>query len=552
MIIPRYRPNMARALPAALLLLSLASPCEGQSNEVPYGQRTDAFRRLLFELRFQPVKTFAELQEEPSKSVLIVLGDPQCLDDRNFPERLRGFIEKGGAVLIATDKATQGQAARHLLELAGVTVTGETLVVTPSFLNQVYNGNGYCPFVQPMANSAPLGGSANVLGALAELIGAGQRPALFRNPHPDQPDLRVATNVSSRLKLQGLFLPSGIYRLAQLPSCRDENSFQEQVRFRGYPGMSGPQNITPKMNGNAQQYDAPLFAVGGKVGKGRVLVLADHSIFINRMILPRDTGNLEFAANCLHWLRGGASSLPEMMKAANTPQGLQQLAGERERVLFSDDGVVRTNFEVPLKSVPITPPLAAEPAIVAAIDRALARAEDENSFNLNLLEGFDDNGWTMNRLGRYALCLLTLAFLLLLGYRFVWRERYRPDLGVPRLARVVAQHEPRASLLEQRRWALLRGGNVWETAHQSARLCFQSAGIPLTGPYPPRVTVQGGWWRRWRAARRVGRLWELARGAAPARIPPAALKHWLRDLDELKTALAKGTIRLTSTSERPA
>src|SRR5207245_1733995 len=32
--------------------------------------------------------------------------------------------------------------------------------------------------------------------------------------------------------------------------------------------------------------DAPLFAAGGKVGAGRVLVLADHSLFINEMLLP--------------------------------------------------------------------------------------------------------------------------------------------------------------------------------------------------------------------------------------------------------------------------
>ncbi len=69
---------------------------------IPYGQRTDAFRRLLYEFKFQPLKTFAQLQAKPSESVLIVLGDPSCLSMDHFPEGLRSFVQQGGAVLIAT------------------------------------------------------------------------------------------------------------------------------------------------------------------------------------------------------------------------------------------------------------------------------------------------------------------------------------------------------------------------------------------------------------------------------------------------------------------
>ncbi len=532
-----YRPNAVRALLSGLLALLLVLPGIAQFRQepladpdqlLPYGQRTDAFRRLLFEFHFKPVKSFAELQAESNKSVLIVLGDPSCLTQGYFQRKLRPFIEEGGAVMVATDKATEGEAGENLLESAGVIVTGETLVAQPFDPNRFYLTSTYCPFVRPITASVWLGISVNPLDTLADIIGAGQRPALFRNPHPDQDDLHVATNAPSRLEVpRSRRLPAGIHRLAQLPPCRDAN------RTLGGTGS------------NSGQYKAPLFAVGGVIGKGRVLVLADHSIFINRMILARDNGNLEFAANCLHWLRGGVASIPEAMKAAHGPRGIQELAGERDKLLFWDDGRVRANFEVPLKSVPITPPWGAEPAIVAAVDQALARAEDQNSFNRHLLEELLDRNWTMTRMGRYALYLLTFALLLLLGYRFVWRERYRLDLAVPRLARVVAQHEPRSSLLEQRRWAMLRAGNVWETAHQSARLCFQSAGIPLTGMTPPRISTEGGWWRRWRVARRVGRLWELARGTTPGRIPPAALKRWLRDLDELQTALAKGTLRFS-------
>jgi len=37
-------------------------------------------------------------------------------------------------------------------------------------------------------------------------------------------------------------------------------------------------------------------------------------------------------------------------------------------------------------------------------------------------------------------------------------------------------------------------------------------------------------------------LWRLARGDAPAHLSPAALKRRLRDVEELQTAWANGTI----------
>ena len=98
-----------------------------------------------------------------------------------------------------------------------------------------------------------------------------------------------------------------------------------------------------------------------------MLVLADHSIFINRMMLPREINNLEFAANCLHWLRGGASTPLEIAGAATKgPDVLQQLIGQRNHVLFWEDSKVHRDFNVPLKKVSLPPTLPPEPAIVAS------------------------------------------------------------------------------------------------------------------------------------------------------------------------------------------
>lgn len=520
------------------LVLLAISLC-GAVPEISYEQRTDAFRRLLFELRFQPLRSFGELQENPSESLFIMLGDPRCLSRKGFfPEGLRSFVEQGGAVLIATDRETKGRAGEELSKLAGVKVAGDLLACSRPDPAENYDESLNCPFVQPIADTSGLKGSKNVLGTLAAFIRVSSRPELFRNPHSVQQDLRVATNNPSYLKRTNLrekrwlIFPGGIYRLASLPASCTPDAHSDDFSDSSLP-------------------DELLFAVSGRVGKGRVLVLADHSIFINRMILPRDNGNMEFAANCLHWLRGGVSTPMEALGAlrsgAERGNEVRQLLGQRNKVLFWDDGVIRDNFEVPLKTVPLPPPAPSEPAIVAAIDKTIAQLEANDSFNRALLDQIDDLPGGRPRVIRYAVYLLTLAAALFLVYRFVWRSRHRLDLAVPSLAKTLRDHEPRASLLDQRRRALLRLGNVWEMGHRLAQEVFESAGVALPGASRPRVRMlSASRWRRWRVQRRVFRLWRLARGDAPAFLSPAALQRLLCEVEQLKSALADGTIVLSA------
>ncbi len=523
-------------LALALGAFSFCGTASAQTQTVPYEQRMDAFRRLLFELHFQPLCTFADLQADPGESLFILLGDPRGLANQYFPEGLRSFVEQGGAVLIATDMETKGEAGQNLRELAGVTVTGETLVIkrrhsiAPNNRPVLYNNSRYCPFVDPLEH-------ANGVGTVAALLGVSDRPDLFhRYPHFDQTRLQVATNAPSRLALSRWFLPVGIHQLARLSQlCHEEKNAE-----RKFVDENGP-----------------LFAVGGTVGKGRVLVLADHSIFINRMILPHDNDNLEFTIHCLHWLRGGAATPMEALRAlrayaepGNEEKARSQLIGQRNKVLFWDNGVIHSNFEASLKKMPAPPALPSEPALVAAIDKAIAKLEASNSFNRALLEQLDETLGGREGVVCTAVYLLTLGALLFLGYRFLWRTRYRPELAAPSLAKVLREHEPKMSLLDQRRQALLRLDNVWEVGHRLARECFESAGVMLTGAAPPRVVLaQGSRWQRWRINRRVARLWRLARGDAPAPLSPAALKDRLCELEELKTALANGTIGFMG--ERP-
>ncbi len=543
-------PRPFLALPFLVFVLgamemdSLRACAASPTDAIPQGQRTDAFRRLLHVLGFQPIGNFTALKARPSESLLIVLGDPSCLSNAFGVGELRSYVESGGAVLIATDKPTLGPAGAQLSRLAGVTVTGEMLVCAPVKPDDIYFGEPCCPFVLPFTEAMGLKATSNVLGLLTTLAGVGNRPSLFRSPQPERGELRrVASNAPSRLALNSdsWWLPSGIYRLAELPNhCLDAASPLRRTPSRSPPilRIGAPARPLPTA--------PPLFAVGGTVGKGRALVLADHSLFINRMILPSDTDNLEFAANCLHWLRGGASTPTEALRALNESKNLESLTGQRTKVLFWDDGRIRSDLNVPSVKVPVKPSMAMEPAIVAAVDKTIANLEERDAFNRALLDRLDDWAGGRHRLLRYVVYVLTFAMCLLLGYRFLWRGRYRGDFAVPAPVDGVEPRRTSLSYLDQRRRSLLRSGNVWETAHLLAREFFDSVGFSPRGSSPPHPRiVDGGWRRRWRLRRLCARWWRLARGDAPVVVTPQSLRRWLRELDELKSAAANGTLRLT-------
>jgi hypothetical protein len=543
MIFSRRRGPASTFLLVALAAWGIVCPhakAAGPADSIPYAQRTDAFRRLLYVFNFKPIESFTALQSHPEESLLIVLGDPSCLSEGFAQGKLRSFVERGGAVLIATDKKTDGAAGRQLDHLAGVTVTGETLVCSRAKPEDVYKSEPYCPFIMPVKDSMGLRTSSNALDFLATVVGVGSRPALFRNPRPEGAELRVATNAPSQLMMSGhgWWLPSGIYRLAELSAdCWDSASYFKPPPLLPRPLQRPPRifNISPPSFPSSQPR---LFAVGGTIGKGRILVLADHSVFINRMILPSDNDNLGFAANCLHWLRGGVTTPNEALRALKESQDLTSFTGQRSKVLFWDDGRIHADFNVPLAKVPVKPSMAMEPAIVAAVDKTIANLEAKDYFNQTLLENLDDWAGGRRRLIRYVVYLLTFAAFLLVGYRFLWRARYRADYAAPALADAVLPYQIKAGFLEQRRRAQLRSGNVWETAHLIAREFFESAGIPLTESAPPRADIAHGNWRQRRRLNRLfDRWWRLARGNAPVVIPPRSLRRWLLELGELKAAV---------------
>jgi hypothetical protein len=153
---------------------------------------------------------------------------------------------------------------------------------------------------------------------------------------------RIATNVSSFIHE----IPRGYQPVAFLPIRRSSQTKE------GY---------------------ALVFAVALEGESLKFLVMADHSVFINSMMLQDDNDNFAFASNCVNWITDN---------------------GRRNRVLFLDDGEAVRNLDVSLTEIPGLSPqqlrnLPVPPA--EAINNILAAWEDDNIHNRLIVERFSRN-----------------------------------------------------------------------------------------------------------------------------------------------------------------
>jgi hypothetical protein len=485
--------RLTRATTAAVLLaacLLAGAPARAQkagaiddARRKAFLEGTQALRRILFTREMKPLAGFRDLGESPSKSIVIILGDTGAV--RRLPGGLGRFLERGGAVLVASDRGVADWLVRWEFDrVAGVGLSSDTVVCTD--LNSCYHRLEYCPWVEPVPDA---------------------EPALFRSPENNAREpLRVATNMPSELRVRRDDLRPGVRRLAFLPaSCRYDK-----------PGR----RHDPRM-----VVEHPLFMVGGEVGAGRLLVLADHSVFINEMMLRPDNGNIEFADNCLAYLRGDG----------------------RDRVLFVEEGQVRTDFDVPMMKLKVPPGEVAKALferrdwLVAQANRMIANFEDENDLSRMTIGAAERNGVPARDLGTWLLLALTVLLLAYLGYRLGTRGRQQPEPAAPPLQAALARSVPASALTEQRHQAQLRAANLWEPARELARRWWAARGLIADGPQPT-VAARGGWWQGWRRRRLVAWLWRLASGERPCRVSLVAFRRLQADLAGLSAALANGAV----------
>jgi hypothetical protein len=285
----------------------------------------------------EPAASFERLHEDPKNSVLIVLGDPGWLAgnwiEGSSAAEFKKFVEAGGSVLLATDQP----CPKIVADVLKASVPGGPPLLAAR--DDSYRRIAECPLINDFSHSF-----------------------IFHEVHD------LATNRPSRV-----VIPAG-------------SPVTVVARF---PRSCGVENETP----------FPFVVTSGRTraeNPSRVLVISDHSVFINRMMMPTDNGNLVFAYNAIRWVTEAESGAPA-----------------RKKVLLIDDGVVVPTLEVPYKNVSVpTPSLDDLPAHpVDLINTLLAKWEDENVHNELLL-----NGATWQQI--LSIAALTMTGLLL-AYGFV-------------------------------------------------------------------------------------------------------------------------------------
>jgi hypothetical protein len=487
------------ALAAALTVTSgLLAPAQAQESQKDRVRRllegTEVFRRILYDKNCVSLKDFQDLVNEPEHCILIVLGDANAI--RKIPDRtmLDWFLgEAGGAALIASDRPMSGDTRQNLEAVAGVRISGKIL---EEFNEADCYRRRFCPCLKPAK---------------------GTIPPLFG----EKSEYRVAANLSSflvpPLGKRVFALPEKVGPIAYLPNHAGIYQGEEFVPIDQPTGLRRFTGLLPMAT--------PLFAVGGDVGAGRILVLADHSIFINEMMLPTDNQNVEFTEACVEWLQG---------------EGRQ-----RNRVLFVEDGTPQTKFDIPLKSANIPLDDAAKAIfdrrndLLAEAEKGLAQLENDNAFNRGFVELLYGSGLPPMRLVGYLLSFGALALLLWCIGRGI-RRRFHHDTSVPALAQTLGKRLPAEPVMEQRHAVLLRQGNLWEPAALLARRWFVRLGVERTDGPEPVFAAKGGWWQRRKVVGRLRQLWRLACGAQPQRVTAPELWRLERELEELRGEWERG------------
>src|SRR5437867_3404879 len=113
--------------PRLLLVAALACavlPAAARAQDPPLvvdAQGDHAFRYLLKYAGLTPLNRIGDLNDvPPEETVVIIFGDLGCLQQlKQFPGGLRGFVGRGGALLVASDQPDQQQLSQF-----GVTFTG--------------------------------------------------------------------------------------------------------------------------------------------------------------------------------------------------------------------------------------------------------------------------------------------------------------------------------------------------------------------------------------------------------------------------------------------
>lgn len=415
----------------------------------PMSEQTHLFRAVLYECGIRPVTDGQALLDDPSSKMLIVLGANDVID-REWPgDQLQQFLAGGGSLLLASDQAT----SPHLSSQIGAVIAGGFFQSPP---HESYRGTlTECPLLRRHRPRAD--GHALFHDLPASAVIATNRPSRITDWWPPVKPIAYAHG-------------GGLFR--------------DFVRgqFRQYNGQSVIAVVAERDSGS------------------RLLVISDHSIFINGMMQQPDNDNYRFAYSAVQWLSEN---------------------GRRKEALFHD-GQLQNDFSImhapPLP--PILPPIEAALPRINELIRDLGR---ENTINRAILEHVSHDA-----ILRAAALVLTLGTMTLGIVRFLGsRRRFAARSAAKSKAPGAPASEPR----------------VGDAGRELARQLYGELGRwdPGTAS-PPVIAVRGSARLRRDWARRHAALWSAAAGhSTPG--SAAELRRLHAEALELRAAVGAGVVQ---------
>jgi hypothetical protein len=459
---------------------------------------TEVFRALLDRAGVKPVpRREVERGRFPryDDMMIIVLGNSadRWIGTARVIEHVHTVINNGGAALIAADTAFHLGFARNAFGESDWAIIEPARVVNRAE-RHVHNGREYCPYVVPVtAEDFPgLDADSPVCKLFCGLT-------------------RVATNDPAYLHVRGL---SGEWRypLARFPP----GSFVTDPN-----GLRRPR---------ALPLDA-LFAVGGdgpdltsnNTGY-QFVALADHSVFINQMLIEPDTDNLELAHRLIDYLKGPALA-PE---------------AKRNKCIFIENGEVIDRFDSLRRAFAGEKPAAPLPSLNAIQEKLVDLVNNvaDDIQTRDVLNSLILNLFSLPAIVRLVL-VATGVYATIYILRRAFASRKPQDQPPPPVVAGVSTGPP--EVFDRRRLELLRRNNLYEPVRDLVRDFFTSIGVveDTTDRKPPPIFVSSTVKRPESLRQAFQEFWKLAFG------PPRklALDRWQAlepYFDRLRQAHAEG------------
>lgn len=463
---------MTRLLLVILTALAAAAGPALAQGKLP-AKGSEFFRFFLHRHDLTPLTNEQDAFNNPGDTIIIAVGDVDWLSEGNTAARLEQFLLAGGSALITTDRQYDNKQPDTWEGRFGFELTGHHLTADAADLHDGVAGR---PFVRP-AQRLPFPNPNSPFVMLEGITGDGPTA--------------VTTDRPTEMALTPNFLRPGwaVTRLARYPAST-----------KRLAGGKSPDH-----------YDNFAVAMRAANDVGRLLVVADHSVFLNgqmKFTVDEETGNvsfptanIRFTEQMTDWLRGPGK--------------------RRTKCLFVQDGevipVFATKGQLPPDMMPPIPPIAPDVLI-----NLLLRAANP------MIGELQNRARPNNALSRWpgpaAIRRAFLVFLSLVLLWLIWSRVGKATRGDDRsrwtsLA-MLGGLLPKGSANKRKRADLIETGNVYEAARWRVRDRFDRLGGQPTasGDMPPFLMADSS-----RQAvgleQQVRRLWQIGYGSRPVPVP---------------------------------